>query len=151
MYIIPRGHWCDISVFNGLAPSKNKTDAGQLLQELDRVFYNFPKYNIKMLLGDLNAKVGTEEISKPAVGNENLHKIRNDNGVRVINFDTSKNLIVKCTVFPHRNIHKFTWTSPDEKTQIQFDTILVDRRRHSSVLDVQYFRGAGCDTTTIKW
>jgi hypothetical protein len=33
----------------------------------------------------------------------------NDNGVRVVNFATSKNLTVKSTMFPHRNIHKFTW------------------------------------------
>jgi hypothetical protein len=35
---------------------------------------------------------------------------------RVGNFATSKNLIVKSTMFIHRNIHKFTWTSPDGKT-----------------------------------
>jgi hypothetical protein len=41
---------------------------------------------------------------------------RNYNGVKVVNFATSKNLIVKITMFPHRNIPKFTWTSPDGKT-----------------------------------
>jgi hypothetical protein len=51
------------------------------------------------------------------VGNESLHEISNDNGVRVVNFVTSKNLTVKSTMFPHCNIHKFTWTSPDGKTQ----------------------------------
>jgi hypothetical protein len=44
---------------------------------------------------------------------ENLHEINNDNGARVVNFAISKNLIAKSTMFPHRNIHKFTWTSPD--------------------------------------
>jgi hypothetical protein len=28
---------------------------------------------------------------------------------------TSKNPIVKITMFPHHNIHKFTWTSPGVK------------------------------------
>jgi len=41
---------------------------------------------------------------------------------------------------------KYTWTSPDGKTQNQIDHILTDRRRHSSVLDVQSFRGADCNT-----
>jgi hypothetical protein len=49
-------------------------------------------------------------------------------------------------MFPHRNIHKYTWTSPDGKPQNQIDHILVERRRHSNVLDVQYFRAADCDT-----
>jgi hypothetical protein len=53
---------------------------------------------------------------KPTIGNESLHEISNDNGVRIVNFPTSKNLTVKSTMFPHRNIHKFTWTSPDGKT-----------------------------------
>ena len=71
---------------------------------------------MKILLGDLNAKVGRENIFKLTIGNESLHQDSNDNGVRIVNFATSKNLVVKRTVFPHQNIHKYTWTSPDGKT-----------------------------------
>jgi hypothetical protein len=49
-------------------------------------------------------------------------------------------------MFPYRNIHKYTWTSPDGNTHNQIDHILVKRRRHSSVLDVRSFRAAGCET-----
>jgi hypothetical protein len=54
---------------------------------------------MKILLGDFNAKVGREDIFKPTIGSENLHEISNDNGVRVVNFATSKNLTVKSTMF----------------------------------------------------
>jgi hypothetical protein len=101
---------------------------------------------MKILLGDLNAKVGREDIFKPTIGNESLHEISNDNGTRVVNFATSKNLIVKSTMFPHRSIHKDTWTSPDGNTHNQIDHILIDRRRHSSLLDVRSFRTADSDT-----
>jgi hypothetical protein len=89
---------------------------------------------MKMLL-DFNAKVVREVFFKPTIGNEILHKISNDNGVRVVNFATSKNL-VKSTMFRHRNIHKHTWTSPDGETHNEIDHILIDRQRHSSVHDV---------------
>ena len=75
----------------------------------------------------------------------------NDNGVRIVNFATSKNLVVKSTMFPHRNIHKCTRTSPDGQTHNQIDHILIDRRRLSSIIDVRSFKGADCDTITIWW
>ena len=56
---------------------------------------------MKSLLGDFNAKVGRENIFKPTIGNESLHQDNNDNGVRIVNFATSKNLVVKSTMFPH--------------------------------------------------
>jgi hypothetical protein len=111
-----------------------------------RVLYQFPRYNTKILLDDLNAKVGRRNIFKTTVGNESLHEISNGNGDRVVNFATSKNLIVKSTMFPHRNIHKHTWTSPEGNTHNQIDHIFIDRRRYSSVRDVRSFRGTDCDT-----
>jgi hypothetical protein len=90
--------------------------------------------------------VGREDILKPIIGNESLHETSNDNGVRVVNFATSKNLAVKSTMFPLRKIHEYTWTSPDGKTHNQIDHVLVDRRRQSSILYVRSFRGADCDT-----
>jgi len=66
--------------------------------------------------------------------------------VRLVNFATSENPVVKSTMFPHRNIHKYTWTSLDGKTHNQIDPVMIDRRWHSSVLDVGRFRGVDCDT-----
>jgi hypothetical protein len=43
---------------------------------------------MKMLLGDFSAKVVREDIFKLTIGNERLHKIGNDNGVKVVNFAT---------------------------------------------------------------
>jgi hypothetical protein len=49
-------------------------------------------------------------------------------------------------MFSHRNIHKYIWTNPDGNIHNQIDHILIDRRRHSSVLDVRSFRAADYDT-----
>jgi len=113
-------------------------------EKLERVFfYHFPKYHMKILL-DFNVKVGRENIFKPTIGNDSLHHDSNDDGIRIVNFATSKNL-VKGTMFPHQNIHKYTWTSPNGKTHNLIDHILIDRRWHWNILDVQNFRGADCD------
>jgi hypothetical protein len=101
---------------------------------------------MNILLGDLNANVGREDIFRPIIFNESLHEASNDNGVRVENFATSKNLIVMSTTFTHRDIHKHTWTSPDGVTHNQIYHVLIDKGRHSNIIDVLSFRGADCDT-----
>jgi hypothetical protein len=49
-----------------------------------------------------------ENILKPTIGNESLHQDSNNNGVTIINFATSKHLVVKRTMVSHRNIHRYT-------------------------------------------
>jgi exonuclease III len=96
-YVILRGLWYNIIVLNVHAPAEDKIDyiKDRFYEELEQVFDKFLKYHMKILLGDFNAKVGREDIFKPAIGNKSLHEISNDNGVRVVNFATSKNLTVK--------------------------------------------------------
>jgi len=49
-------------------------------------------------------------------------------------------------MFPHNYIYKYTLTSSDGKTNNQVVHLLIDRRWHSNVRDVQSFREADCDT-----
>jgi hypothetical protein len=58
--------------------------------ELEHVFDHFPKYRMKMLLGDFKAEVEREDIFKPTTGHKSLQQDSNDNGVRLVNFATSK-------------------------------------------------------------
>ena len=141
-YTVLRGRWLNIILVNVHAPSVEKSEElkDSFYEELEQVFDHFPKYHMKILLGDFNAKVGRESIFKPTNGQESLHQDSNDNVVRLVNFAISKNLEVKSTMFPHRNIHKTTWTSPDGKTHNQIDHVLIDRRWQSNVLDVRSFR-----------
>jgi hypothetical protein len=125
---------------------KNDEEKDSYYEELGCVFDQFSMYDMKILLGGFNVKVGRENIFKPTVGNESLLEIRNDSGVGVVTFAMPKNLIVKSTIFPHCKIRKYTWTSLEVKTHNKIDHILIDRRQHSSILDVQFFRGADCDT-----
>jgi hypothetical protein len=69
-------------------------------------FYHFSKYYMNILSGDFNAKVTIENIFKPTIGIESQHQDGKDNGVRICHI---KKLVVKSTMFPHRNIHKYAW------------------------------------------
>jgi len=68
------------------------------------------------MLGDYNAKLERQDILKPTFGNESLHQDSNDTDVRIANFATAKDLVVKSIMFQHRNIHQYTWTSSDGLT-----------------------------------
>jgi len=91
-YVVLRGRWPNIIVVNVHAPSGKKSEESKdsFYEELKQVFNHFPKYHIKILLGDFNAKVGREIIFKPTIGQESLHQDSNDNEVRLVNFATSK-------------------------------------------------------------
>jgi len=58
--IVLRGCWRNIIVVNVHAPREEKSDEAKdsFYEELEQVFDQFPKYHIKMLLGDFIAKVG---------------------------------------------------------------------------------------------
>jgi len=90
-YIVMRRCWCNIIVLNVHAPSEEKSDDSKdsFYDELEQVFDHFPKFHIKIILGNFNAKVEKKrKFFKPTIGNESLHQGSNGNGVRVVNFAT---------------------------------------------------------------
>jgi len=98
-YIVLRGRWFNIIVLNVDAPSEEKSDDSKnsVYEELLLVCDHFHKYHKKILLGELNAEVGRENIFKPTIGNVNIHEASSEIGVRVVNFATTKNLVVRRT------------------------------------------------------
>jgi exonuclease III len=53
-YITLRGRWCDIFVLNVHATNEDKDDVikDSFYEELEQVFDQFPRYHMKILLGD---------------------------------------------------------------------------------------------------
>lgn len=95
-----------------------------------------PKQDMRLLCGDFNAKIGKEPNLNPTIGKHSLHNTSNDNGQRL-----SYNMLIKYTMFPHKDIHKQTWVSNDHITQNQIDHIIVDAGHGSNILDVRSLRG----------
>jgi hypothetical protein len=54
------------------APCQDKSDnlKHSFYEEQRHVFDQFPRYDMKILLGDFNEKIGREGIFKPTIGNE---------------------------------------------------------------------------------
>lgn len=52
-----------------------------------------PQQDIKVVLGDCNAKVGKEEHYKSTMGNHSKHEISNNDEKRLIEFATDKNMV----------------------------------------------------------
>jgi exonuclease III len=89
-YIGLRGRWCNIVVFNVHAPREKESDETKdaFYETLEEVFDHLSKYNLKIMLGDFNAKLEKEDIFKPAIGNESLNQDSNDNYGRIVKFAT---------------------------------------------------------------
>jgi hypothetical protein len=61
-YIILRGRWCNIIVLNVHTPCEDKGDDAKdtFYEELGRVFYQFPRYDMQIIPAHFNVSVGRE-------------------------------------------------------------------------------------------
>jgi endonuclease/exonuclease/phosphatase family metal-dependent hydrolase len=96
-------------------------------------------------MGDMNTKVG-KDMRAYNVGRYNLHEVSNDNVTRLIDFAVSRNMVISSVGFPHKDIHKETWISPDGHTKNHIDHMLIDARHASDIIDVKSCRGADFDS-----
>lgn len=143
-----KGRFQNVSVINCHAPTEESTNEAKedFYERVDQLFAGLPRYDVKLVTGDFNAKLGKEPAWRPYVGRESLHEVSSDNGILLASFAAAADLYVKSTMFPHRDIHKQTWRSADGVTINQIDHVLVDRRHQSCVTDVRSFRGADGDS-----
>ncbi|CAK1591299.1 unnamed protein product [Parnassius mnemosyne] len=143
-----KGKFQNYTIINVHAPTEDTDleEKERWYSDVESVYSNSPKGDIKIIIGDMNAKVGRESIYRPTIGSHSLHKTSNDNGTRLIDLATSLGMVVGSTRFPHKNIHKITWVSADNVTRNQIDHILIDGRHCSNLLDVRSRRGANIDS-----
>ncbi|XP_059163494.1 craniofacial development protein 2-like [Physella acuta] len=98
-----------------------------------------PKRDIKIVMGDMNAKVGTENKERELTMGKNGIGIINENGELFADFCAFNDLIIGGgTIFSHNT----TWTSPDGKTKKKIDYFTVSRKWRRSLMDVRAKQGA---------
>ncbi|XP_042906181.1 craniofacial development protein 2-like [Parasteatoda tepidariorum] len=143
-----KGRTHNISIICAHAPTEDKADEVKdgFYDLLEKTQSECCSNDVKLLMGDFNAKIGHDTNMDRFAGNESLHEETSKNGIRLINFAISTNMVIGSTTFKHKNIHKATWRSPDGLTQNQIDHILIDLRHRSSLQDVRTYRGANVDS-----
>jgi hypothetical protein len=55
-----------------LTEEKSVDSEDNFYEELEQVFDHFPKYHIKIMLGESNTKMGRENIFKPTIGKASI-------------------------------------------------------------------------------
>ena len=101
------------------------------------------KRDMLIVMGDFNARVGTNaNVWKGVIGRQGVPEV-NENGLKLLSFCSVNNLVVTNTIFKHRDCHKFTWFHPGDSSKAGhvIDFILVNRKFRNSILDSRVYRG----------
>ena len=137
-----------MTIISAHAPTEDKggEEKAEFYSKLERICSRKPKYELLVIMGDFNAKVGREESRHKVSGKYSLHEHSNKNGSLLVQFAIRNNLYIKSTTFPHKTIHMGTWKIPGSTEVNKIDHVLVSARHASSIIDVRNSRGANCDS-----
>lgn len=143
-----KGYFRNISIISAYAPTEDASDEEKSVfySNLDKACNKVPKYDVLLILGDFNAKIGKEDFLCGIAGMQSLHDETSPNGILLVQFAESNQLLIRSTCFQHKDIYKGTWKTPGMGIVNQIDHILVSKRHASSVIDVKSARGPNCDS-----
>ena len=133
------------TVIQAYAPTNVDSDANkdEFYEQLQSVYDETPKHDTVISMGDWNAKLGQQMPGEEGiVGKEVLQGERSDNRESFASSCAVNNMAVVTTQFKQKDIHKYTWTSPDGRTRNQIDHIAVNGKFRSSILNARAYRGA---------
>ena len=133
-----------LNIIQCYAPTNDKDEETKedFYNKLQTLCDKLKEKDMTILMGDLNAKIGSDNSGyEKVMGRQGLGKM-NENGEMLADFCAFNNMIIGGSVFPHRRIHKATWVSPDHRTENQIDHICIGRWFRRSMQDVRVQRGA---------
>lgn len=103
---------------------------------------NMPRRDIKVLMGDFNAQVGTDNAAWKGVLGRFGYGSMNDTGKRLLQFCRLNKLSIVNTWFSHKPSRKWTWSSPGYRMQQMIDYIMIDQRWRSCTTNACSFPSA---------
>jgi len=142
-----KGKFYNIPLINIYAPAEDKEEdiKEQFYEELQRTLDRVPKHDVTIILGDMNAKLGKEEVFSQVVGRHTLH-ITNENGEMVENYAISNDMFLVSTNFQHKKIHTGTRISLDHETINHIDHVMISQKRKRLIHDVRSKSGYNFDS-----
>ena len=81
------------------------------LQDLQDLLELTPKRDVLFIIGDWNAKVGSQDI--PGVTGKFGLGVQKEAGQRLTEFGQENTLVIANTLFQQHKRRLYTWTSPD--------------------------------------
>ena len=108
---------------------------------LQRQIDKTPRHDLLLVIGDLNAKVGSDNSGYEECMGKQGGGESNENGSLFKDLCRENGLVIGGTVFKHKKIHKLTWTSPDQRSINQIDHIAINQKWRRSLLDVRAIHG----------
>ena len=103
----------NIMVIQVYAPTINAEEAEvqRFYEDLQDLVELTPKKDVLFILGDWNAKVGSQKI--PGVMGKLAFGVQNEAQQTLIEFCLEKALVIANTLFQQHKRRLYTWTSPD--------------------------------------
>ena len=122
-----------IMVIQVYTPTSNAEEAEveRFYEDLQDLLELTPKKDVLFIIGDWNAKVGSQETL--GVTGKFGPGIRNEIGQRLIEFCQENTLVIANTLFQQHKRRPYTWTSPDGQYRNQIDYVLCSQRWRSSI------------------
>ena len=105
----------------------------QFYDALDSTIRSVPSKEALFIMRDFNARVGADWEAWPSIiGDHGIGKM-NENGQRLLELCSFRNLAITSTFFEHKDQHKVSWRHPRSKHWHQLDMILCKKRDLNSV------------------
>ena len=139
-----QGQGFNLAVIQVYAPTadSSENDIQDFYDNLQKKVDEIDRRDILMIMGDWNAKIGTDRETWPSTIGQYGFGVANERGQRLLEFCCTNQLCITNTYFKHKDSRKWTWAHPNGQSYNMIDFIIINKRWKNCVLDSRSFPSA---------